>query len=233
MPNRKKKRLKTVCPPAAASSTSTTAPSIIQQLVDLLKESKQELKTAQSQLAQLRELDSSMHIVHLNTESELQRVKDELEVAQAELTNTREIHHKSFLKQLHIFMQQQQNMQDKTEKMMLEQVTAARKEMMVVQRALDLYEGKSESLSLVDDAKLEAMEEKLQKTLKTLAREKLKRLEKAAKESALNCKICMDNPRNCGFQCGHLCCCMKCANKVDKCPICRAGVLTRIPMFVS
>ncbi|KAI0217611.1 E3 ubiquitin-protein ligase MYLIP [Lamellibrachia satsuma] len=44
-------------------------------------------------------------------------------------------------------------------------------------------------------------------------------------EDALTCHVCMDRDINCAFcPCGHVVCCLVCANKLDKCPLCRSEV---------
>ena len=44
-------------------------------------------------------------------------------------------------------------------------------------------------------------------------------------EDALTCHVCMDNDINCAFcPCGHVVCCLLCANKLDTCPLCRSDV---------
>jgi hypothetical protein len=48
------------------------------------------------------------------------------------------------------------------------------------------------------------------------------------------CKICMENPMDCVyFDCKHICSCMKCAEKLDKCPICREIITQRLKVIIS
>merc|ERR1711879_193840 len=42
------------------------------------------------------------------------------------------------------------------------------------------------------------------------------------------CICCCDRPREVRFDCGHSHCCRRCANELNRCPICRAQVLHRI-----
>ena len=47
------------------------------------------------------------------------------------------------------------------------------------------------------------------------------------------CAVCMDKPKNAFFQpCGHVCCCMACASKVNQCPLCRAPVAQTLMAFL-
>jgi hypothetical protein len=39
-----------------------------------------------------------------------------------------------------------------------------------------------------------------------------------------SCVVCEDAPRQQQFGCGHQCVCTACANKLDKCPLCRADI---------
>lgn len=51
-------------------------------------------------------------------------------------------------------------------------------------------------------------------------------------ESGFPCKICLDCSRNpATFNCGHWVC-INCSAKVNECPICRAKILIRIPVFI-
>ena len=50
----------------------------------------------------------------------------------------------------------------------------------------------------------------------------------------ITCKICLTERSKILFQpCGHFCCCLQCANKVNKCPICRATITERIRAYTS
>ena len=48
-------------------------------------------------------------------------------------------------------------------------------------------------------------------------------------ESVHTCVICMEGERDVIFRpCGHGCCCVGCGVQVDKCPLCRTAVSTRL-----
>ncbi|ELT99769.1 hypothetical protein CAPTEDRAFT_30490, partial [Capitella teleta] len=52
----------------------------------------------------------------------------------------------------------------------------------------------------------------------------IKRENEAMKESN-TCKVCFDAEVNCVFlPCGHLVCCMSCAEQVSNCPLCRTSI---------
>lgn len=60
--------------------------------------------------------------------------------------------------------------------------------------------------------------------------------QKAAPEvptESTTCVVCMDQQKNAFFQpCGHVCCCIKCANQVGHCPMCRAQITQVFPAFI-
>ena len=46
------------------------------------------------------------------------------------------------------------------------------------------------------------------------------------------CIICLTDKTKIVFQpCGHLCCCLECAYKVNECPICRSSITQRIRAY--
>lgn len=48
------------------------------------------------------------------------------------------------------------------------------------------------------------------------------------------CVICMDRQRNVVIlDCGHICCCIDCAQRVNNCPVCRRVIARLIPTFNS
>lgn len=46
------------------------------------------------------------------------------------------------------------------------------------------------------------------------------------------CCVCMENKRNTMFNCGHLCSCRACSEKIANCPVCRADVKTRTNVYL-
>lgn len=49
-----------------------------------------------------------------------------------------------------------------------------------------------------------------------------------------DCKICFNSEMGVVFlPCGHLCCCQTCASGVPHCPVCRANINSRVPVFIS
>ena len=53
-------------------------------------------------------------------------------------------------------------------------------------------------------------------------------------EDQRKCKVCFESEANTVFTpCGHLCCCMICAKRLQKCPICRQVNNTMIRAFIS
>ena len=47
-------------------------------------------------------------------------------------------------------------------------------------------------------------------------------------DTAYTCAICVEQPRECSFQpCKHVFCCMECAKRLKKCPICREPIRKR------
>ena len=51
-------------------------------------------------------------------------------------------------------------------------------------------------------------------------------------ENPLECGVCLDNRKNCVFNCGHLSC-FECAELLERCHICRITITTRIRMFLD
>jgi len=51
-------------------------------------------------------------------------------------------------------------------------------------------------------------------------------------EEVLTCTICMDEPKNCTFNCGHQSC-MECAKELSNCHICRVPLTSRQRTFAS
>lgn len=48
------------------------------------------------------------------------------------------------------------------------------------------------------------------------------------------CVICMDRQRNVVIlECGHFCCCLECAHRVNNCPVCRRSIARLVPTFTS
>ena len=48
------------------------------------------------------------------------------------------------------------------------------------------------------------------------------------------CAICMEQPFDCALQpCGHICLCMGCGAKIDKCPTCRTNITGRLKVFIG
>ena len=49
----------------------------------------------------------------------------------------------------------------------------------------------------------------------------------------LKCVICLEQDKNVVFlPCNHMVCCEECANSVDKCPMCRKSIVSRIKVFM-
>lgn len=47
-----------------------------------------------------------------------------------------------------------------------------------------------------------------------------------------NCTVCLENPKTIAFRpCGHFCCCVSCAAKVQECPFCRALITEKFRIF--
>jgi C3HC4-type zinc finger (RING finger) protein len=47
------------------------------------------------------------------------------------------------------------------------------------------------------------------------------------------CSICMEQAPNVAFlECGHVCCCVVCADGVNQCPMCRADITKRVKLFL-
>jgi tetratricopeptide (TPR) repeat protein len=63
--------------------------------------------------------------------------------------------------------------------------------------------------------------------------ENLKELLNIAKGKSVNCIICETLVRAVRFQCGHVCLCQTCSSQVQTCPICRAAISVRDPVFLS
>lgn len=63
--------------------------------------------------------------------------------------------------------------------------------------------------------------------------ENLKELLNIAKGKSVNCIICETLVRAVRFQCGHVCLCQTCSSQVQTCPICRAAISARDPVFLS
>ena len=55
-------------------------------------------------------------------------------------------------------------------------------------------------------------------------------IESCTQSGRQECKVCLDRNKNTAFQCGHQTC-FECAEKVDKCPICRKPIMQRIKLF--
>lgn len=53
----------------------------------------------------------------------------------------------------------------------------------------------------------------------------------AAGSATIECVVCMDAKANVTFGCGHLCCCLACADQVDDCPSCRVPITRRTKTF--
>ena len=48
------------------------------------------------------------------------------------------------------------------------------------------------------------------------------------------CVICMDRQRNVVIlECGHFCCCLECAQRVNNCPVCRRAIARLVPTFTA
>ena len=48
------------------------------------------------------------------------------------------------------------------------------------------------------------------------------------------CKLCYENPVEVMFHpCRHVCCCNKCSDKVSNCPMCRARIRGKLPLYFS
>ena len=46
------------------------------------------------------------------------------------------------------------------------------------------------------------------------------------------CVICMDRQRNVVIlECGHFCCCLECAQRINNCPVCRRSIARLVPTF--
>ena len=46
------------------------------------------------------------------------------------------------------------------------------------------------------------------------------------------CSICLENNSAVVFNCGHMCSCNACSQRLDTCPICRAGIVRRQHVFL-
>ena len=84
-------------------------------------------------------------------------------------------------------------------------------------------------------AELEALQASLigglarltQRTAELREREQSERLER------LNCAVCLVEQRAVAYvPCGHVACCRTCAPKMDTCPLCKAVVRTRVPVYL-
>lgn len=48
------------------------------------------------------------------------------------------------------------------------------------------------------------------------------------------CKICMDLQMDCAFfDCRHMIACMKCSEKLTKCPVCRKDIIEKVKIIIS
>ena len=48
------------------------------------------------------------------------------------------------------------------------------------------------------------------------------------------CKICMEQTMNCLYlSCKHVCSCMQCSEKLEKCPVCRQSISKRVKIIIS
>lgn len=48
------------------------------------------------------------------------------------------------------------------------------------------------------------------------------------------CVICMDRQRNVVIlDCGHFCCCVECAHRINNCPVCRRSIARLVPTYTS
>ena len=66
-----------------------------------------------------------------------------------------------------------------------------------------------------------------QRTAELREREQSERLER------LNCAVCLVEQRAVAYvPCGHVACCRTCAPKMDTCPLCKAVVRTRVPVYL-
>lgn len=64
-------------------------------------------------------------------------------------------------------------------------------------------------------------------------KEIVKHLYENKEHSNKKCQICMVNDLNCLlFKCGHLCCCVECVKRIDKCPICRNEIKDYLEIFL-
>jgi hypothetical protein len=63
-----------------------------------------------------------------------------------------------------------------------------------------------------------------------MAAEKKQPVEEAEDKT---CVVCMDQQRSIAFApCGHVCCCVKCADDVAKCPMCQAAFTLKLKVFL-
>ena len=93
----------------------------------------------------------------------------------------------------------------------------------------------------LDDQELTALEQRVRAEQNRRTELKIQRATEAARKEAKEeaeermrderqCPICLDNDKNCMFNCGHRAC-MECAQKLDVCPVCREPVTSRTQVF--
>lgn len=77
------------------------------------------------------------------------------------------------------------------------------------------------------------MDKKAEKPKEPEKPDKPVQVEKEPDKPTLECSICMERPKNCALNCGHLIC-MKCAsNEGNKnCPFCRKPITTRLEIYL-
>ncbi len=49
---------------------------------------------------------------------------------------------------------------------------------------------------------------------------------------AEQCTICLNNKKRIAFGCGHICSCNECSLRLEKCPLCRAEINVRNPVYI-
>ncbi len=64
-------------------------------------------------------------------------------------------------------------------------------------------------------------------------RESLAEAAATERQNSVACAICMAGTRAVAFApCGHIACCGECAAKVGACPLCKMGIMQRVPIFL-
>ena len=87
----------------------------------------------------------------------------------------------------------------------------------------------AEPLARASDETLEELRSSMEEALSQVGAEQRQRLRS---RPAHHCQICAEQPVNCVFApCGHMCACVLCAYKVQRCPICRSHIHQVVETF--